>query len=73
MTAKLVEENLIAQVVAKLKAQQATIDRLEKENESLRARYEMALSDVVKGNIREVQLQRDLRTANEQAEYWQND
>lgn len=46
---KLVEENLIAQVVAKLRAQQETIDRLQKDN---------------------ADLQRDLRTANEQAEFW---
>lgn len=39
--------------------------RLVAENESLRVRYEMALSDVVKGNIREVQLKREL-------EYWRN-
>lgn len=51
MSRKLVEENLIAQVVAKLKAQYATIKLQRKIIEYL---------------------QRDLRTANEQAEYWRN-
>lgn len=60
MSTKLVEENLVAQVVAKLRAQQETIRILRAENEKLRVLYEKALGDVVKEHIENVQLRRDL-------------